>query len=121
MVALPALTPTLIDRLEQAIRRKGRDALLRAAALPGNPYEVTVAQHGDLLAYRVGTLPHLPWYNSISGLSEATLPALDDVLALYAASSITPSVSVWATHLTPAIGAALFDRGLTPRGVGTTL
>ncbi|GGO30486.1 hypothetical protein [Deinococcus humi] len=121
MTVPPALTPVLIERLERAVLRKGRDALLRAAALPDNPYAVTVTQRGDLLAYRVGTLPHLPWYNTMTGVSEATLPALDEVLALYAASGIPPSLSVWATHLSPVLGAALFDRGLTPRGVGITL
>ncbi|PYE50506.1 hypothetical protein [Deinococcus yavapaiensis] len=121
MVAPPVLTSTLIERLESTIARKGREALLRAAKLPGNPYEVTVAQHGELFAHRVATLPHLPWYNSVVGLNDLTCPALDDVLSLYTSSGITPSVSVWATRLTPTVGAALFDRGFTPCGVGATL
>lgn len=121
MVTFPVLTPVLIDRLEKAARRKGYDALRRAAALPGNPYEVVVHQHRDLLAYCVGKLPTLPWYNTITGLSEASLDELDPLLSLYTSMNIPPTVSMWATHLTPAVSRVLFDRQFTVRSIGATL
>lgn len=121
MTATPPLTPELIDRLEAAIRQKGWDALRRAAKLEGNPHGVTLYERGGLWASLVQTLPQLPWYNSVAGLTGDTLTELDDVLTLYRSQQIAPRLSVWATHLTPTLGVALFDRGFTPIGVGATL
>ncbi len=121
MTAAPPLTPELIERLEGAIRQKGWDALRRASKLEGNPHGVTLFGQGSLWASVVRALPELPWYNTVSGLTGDRLSELDEVLALYHSHSITPRLSVWATHLTPALGAALFDRGFTPVGVGATL
>lgn len=121
MTATPPLTPELIERLEAGIRQKSWDALRRASGLEGNPHGVILSGRGGLWASLVQTLPQLPWYNSVSGLTGDTLTELDDVLTLYRSQRIAPRLSVWATHLTPTLGAALFDRGFTPVGVGATL
>jgi hypothetical protein len=115
------LTPQLIENFERATLRKGRDGLLRAAQLPSNPYGVAMLERTDLLAYSVSGVPNLPWYNTVVGVSESNLEHLDEALALYASAATAPTVVTWATQLTPRVGAALFDRGFTPRGVGTTL
>ncbi|CAM3629720.1 N-acetyltransferase [Deinococcus frigens] len=120
-MAAPPLTPELIERLEGAVREKGWDALSRASRLEDNPYGVTLYERGGLWASVVCALPELPWFNTVSGLSQDRLTGLDEVLALYRSQRIAPRLSVWATHLTPVLGAALFDRGFTPVGVGTTL
>ncbi|OLV19283.1 GNAT family N-acetyltransferase [Deinococcus marmoris] len=121
MTATPPLTPELIERLEAAIRQKGWDALRRASKLQGNPHGVTLYGRGGLWASLVRALPELPWYNTVSGLTQDTLTELDEVLSVYQSERIAPRLSVWATHLTPTLGAALFDRGFTPVGVGATL
>lgn len=117
----PPLTPQLIERLEAAVYEKSWDALRRASELPGNPHGVTLYRRGGLWAWMVRALPDLPWFNAVSGLTQDTLTELDGVLALYRSARIAPRLSVWATHLTPTLGAALFDRGFTPVGIGTTL
>ncbi|MFK7602274.1 GNAT family N-acetyltransferase [Deinococcus sp. SM5_A1] len=121
MTATPPLTPELIERLEAAIRQKGWDALRRASELQGNPHGVTLYGRGGLWASLVRALPELPWYNTVSGLTQHRLTELDEVLSVYQSERIAPRLSVWATHLTPTLGAALFDRGFTPVGVGATL
>ncbi|CAM3278815.1 N-acetyltransferase domain-containing protein [Deinococcus saxicola] len=121
MTAAPPLTPELIERLEAAIHQKGWDALRRAAELEGNPHGVTLFGRGGLWASVVRALPQLPWYNTVSGLTQHRLPELDGALALYRSQQIAPRLSVGAAHLNPALGAALYDRGFTPVGVGATL
>ncbi|MDV6374522.1 hypothetical protein [Deinococcus arenicola] len=117
----PPLTPELIERLERAAQAKNRDALRRASRLAGNPYAVTVYERGGLWASLVGTLPGLPWYNTVSGVTQHRLTGLDEVLDLYRSAGISPRLSVGSADLTPALGAALFDRRFTPVGVGATL
>jgi hypothetical protein len=95
--------------------------LRRAAELPGNPYDVEVREHGGIVATRVGQLPRLPWYNTLVGLGNDNLHLLDEVLEIYTAHTITPTITLWATRLSPEVGAALFDRGFTTRAVSVTL
>ncbi|QFP76202.1 GNAT family N-acetyltransferase [Deinococcus sp. AJ005] len=121
MTAVPPLTPALIERLEAAIRQKGWDALRRASDLAGNPYGITLFGRDGLWASMVRALPELPWYNTVSRLTEDRLTELNEVLSVYQSERIAPRLSVWATHLTPTLGAALFDRGFIPIGVGVTL
>lgn len=121
LVTASPLTPELIERLEGAAHARNREALRRASLLAGNPYGVTVYERGGLWASLVQRLPQLPWYNTVSGLTQHRLTELDEVLTLYRSQRIAPRLSVCATHLTPALGAALLDRGFTPTGVGATL
>ena len=120
-MALPPLTPELIERLEHATLAKGVGTLRRAAELPGNPYDVEVRDLGGMVATRVGQLPHLPWYNALVGLGSDNLPLLDEVLESYTAHAVVPTITMWATRLSPAVGAALFDRGFTAQAVSVTL
>lgn len=120
MSALP-LTPGLIERLEGAVHEHGWESLRRASEVPGNPHGVSLCGRGGLWASVVRAAPHLPWFNTVSGLTQDTLTELDQALTLYQDQQIAPRLSVWATHLNPALGAALFDRGFTPVGMGATL
>jgi ribosomal protein S18 acetylase RimI-like enzyme len=120
-MTLPPLTSALIERLEHATLTKGISALKRAAQFPGNPYDVDVFELSGILATRVGRLSHLPWYNALTGLGDDNLHLLDEALAAYPPYTVVPTITMWATRLSPAVGAALFDRGFTARGVGTTL
>lgn len=120
-MSVPPLTPGLIERLEGAVREHGWDSLRRASELEGDPYGVTLYEKEGLRASVVRALPELPWFNAVSGLTQDTLAELDGALALYRSARIGPRLGVWATQLTPALGAALFDRGFTPVGMGTTL
>jgi ribosomal protein S18 acetylase RimI-like enzyme len=117
----PPLTPELVERLEYAALNKGRAAFLHAVALPDNPYGVSIFEQHGLLAYRVRSLPDLPWYKSIVGINDTNLNQLEAALALFTHPRVAPTLVTWATRLTPKIGAALFDLGFAPRGVGTTL
>lgn len=107
--------------MEAAIRLKSWDALRRACELEGNPYGVTLYEKEGLRASLVRALPKLPWFNTVSGLTQDTLTELDGALSMYQMEGIAPRLGVWATHLTPTLGAALYDRGFTPVGVGATL
>lgn len=120
-MALPPLTPELIERLEHATLAKSVATLRRAAELPGNPYDVEVREFGGMVATRVGQLPHLPWYNTLVGLGDDNLHLLNNVLERYTAHAVTPNLTLWATRLSPAVGAALFDRSFTARAVSVTL
>lgn len=117
----PPLTPALIARLERAALQKGVNALNNAAALPGNPLGVTVLESHGLRGCIVASLPELPWYNLISGLSEDNVTQLPAMLNEYAKRGILPQVSVWATHQTPPILAALFDLGFAAQRHSSTL
>jgi ribosomal protein S18 acetylase RimI-like enzyme len=117
----PPLTPELVERLEYAALLKVRATLLHAAAIPANPYGVGIFEQNGLLAYRVNSLPDLPWYKIIVGIKDTNLNQLEDALALFQHPRVAPTLVTWATRLTPKMGAALFDLGFAPRGVGTTL
>ena len=117
----PVLTPALIARLEQAALQKGVATLSRAVALPGNPLGVTLLESNGLRGCLVASLPNLPWYNLISGLSEDNVQYLPARLEEFVERGIAPSISVWATHLTPIVGAALSGLGFKTQRHSSTL
>lgn len=117
----PPLNPTLIARLERAALQKGATALSRAAALPGNPLGVTVLESHGLHGSIVASLPNLPWYNLISGLSEDNVQYLPALLEEYVSRGTLAQLTLWATHLTPLVGAALFDLGFKAQRHSSTL
>lgn len=55
-MALPPLTPELIERLEHAPLARGVGALWRTAQLPGNPYDVEVRDLGGMVATQPDSL-----------------------------------------------------------------
>ena len=117
----PALTPALIARLERAAQQKGASALNRALNLPGNPLGVTILEMHGLRGSIVASLPELPWFNLVSGLNEANVQQLPALLEEYANRGIAPSISLWAAHLTPFVGAALLELGFALQRRSSTL
>ncbi len=118
---LPPLTPALLERLEQATRSKGQAALKRAAQLPGNPHGVTLIGSHGLSGSIVVSLPELPWYNLITGLSEDNLAQLPGLLEEYARREVQPTLILSATCLTEQVGNSLFDLGFAARRHSSTL
>ena len=117
----PALTPALIARLESATQQKGLTALNHAMNLPGNPLGVTLLESHGLRGSIVASLPDLPWYNLISGLSEDNLQHLPAMLEEYAKRGIAPSISLWAAHQTPLVETALLELGFKVQRHSSTL
>ena len=117
----PSLTPALISRLESAAQHRGAIALRRASALPGNPLGVTLLESHGLHGSIVASLPDLPWYNLISGLSEDNVQHLPALLEEYLNRGIAPNISLWAAHSTPVTEAALTGLGFTAQRHGSTL
>ncbi len=117
----PAPTPTLIARLECAAQQKGASALNRALNLPGNPLGVTILESHGLRGCIVASLPDLPWYNLVSGLSEDNVQHLPAMLEGYVSRGIAPSISLWEAHQTPLVESALSGLGFTVQRHSSTL
>jgi ribosomal protein S18 acetylase RimI-like enzyme len=120
-VKLPPLTPELLERLEQATLGKGQATLKRAAQLPGNPHGVTLIGSNGLSGSIVVSLPKLPWYNLITGLSEDNLAELPGLLEVYTRREVQPTLILSATCLTEQVGNTLFDLGFAARRHSSTL
>ncbi len=115
------ISADLVDRLERAALRHGRDALLRAAALPGNPYNVSVDERDVLTSYRVGSVRELPWYNNILCHGDVETVEMEEVLASYFTRHMAPQVTTSAARRSPMLEKILSRHGFEPSHKGATL
>jgi ribosomal protein S18 acetylase RimI-like enzyme len=118
---LPPITSALLERLERVPFTRVWDSLKRAEQRPDNPFGVTLLEADGLYASIVSSLPHAPWYNAITGLTEENLVRLEEILRRFEGQGIKPRLTLGATQLTPKLGQALFDHSLVACGVGSTL
>jgi GNAT superfamily N-acetyltransferase len=96
---------------ERSLHDRSRTAFA-AAAGAGLPGRFSAFEHGGLLAL-LTTSPGLSFLNSVSGLTEESLDALPDIIAIFATASI-PSLSLTTAEPTPALAEGLRRLGFIP-------
>lgn len=89
-MALPPLSPDLIERLEASLDGFGIARVETLGELPGNPLELRIARFGEAFAPAALAAPELDFVNRITGLRARDVERIDEILSFYGGLGLRP-------------------------------